>query len=100
MNSTIWGTPRSGRGRNYPILSLFEEVNRLFDDAGTSSSEVTQRTFVPSIDLRETPTEYILHAEFPGMSKDEIIIELKDNAISVYHPMLPCGHGMIIFVSQ
>lgn len=80
MIPTIWTSykPR----RNYPMLSLFDEMNRFFDDAGTSSAARVSN-FDPKIDVKETPTEFVLSAEFPGMDKDEIILELKDNSLTL-----------------
>ena len=82
MIPAIWSTPKLRRGSNYPMLSLFDEMNRLFDDAGTVT-RTGAGNFVPSIDFRETPNEYVLSAEFPGMSKDEINIEIKENTITL-----------------
>lgn len=82
MIPTIWTTPRVSRGNKYPILSLFDEMNRFFDDAGNVST-TNLKTFIPSIDLKETLQEYLLSAEFAGMSKDEINIELKDNVLTL-----------------
>ena len=82
MYPTIWATPRVRRGRNYPILSLFDEMNRFFDDAGSVAS-TNLSNYIPSIDLKDTPSEYVLSAEFPGMSKEQINIELKDNTITL-----------------
>ncbi len=41
--------------------------------------------FAPSFkaDIRETPQEFIVEAELPGMKKDEIVVELKDNTLTI-----------------
>jgi len=79
MIPTIW-TSYKPRGRNYPILSLFDEMNRFFDEAGTAVNS-NKSTFSPRFDLKETATEFVLTGEFPGMDKDKINVELKDNTL-------------------
>ena len=81
MIPTIW-TSYKPRGRNYPILSLFDEMNRFFDEAGAAVS-TNKSNFTPRFDLKETPTEFILTGEFPGMDKDQISVELKDNTLTL-----------------
>ncbi len=81
MIPTIW-TNGSRRRSSYPMLSLFDEVNRLFDDAG-SIAEENKVNFVPSFDIKDSKTSYILTGEFPGLTKDQISIELKDNTLTV-----------------
>ena len=77
---------RGGRGLvrayQYPILSLFDEMNRLFEDAVPSSGRGAV-AFKPQIDLTETEKEYVLHGEFPGLEASEISIELKDNTLTL-----------------
>lgn len=81
MIPTIWGNYKQ-RGTNYPILSLFDEMNRFFDEAG-STAAASVATFSPRVDLKESATEYILSGEFPGMSKETINLELKDNTLTL-----------------
>lgn len=87
MIPTIWRTERTGpRSRNYPMLSLFDEVNRLFEDAlpASSWSEDSRNflNFTPKLDIRETEREYVITGEFPGMQDKDIQIELKDNTVT------------------
>lgn len=72
------------RSNAYPILSLFDEVNRLFEDA-TPIARVAQglSSFKPNLDLVESDREYTLTGEFPGLEAGEIQIELRDNSITV-----------------
>ena len=78
----IWSNSKPGE-RNYPILSLFDEMNRFFDEAGSTVVSSRSGAFNPKFDLRETATEYVLSGEFPGMGKDEINVELKDNTLTL-----------------
>lgn len=87
MIPSIWRTERGvPRSRNYPMLSLFDEVNRLFEDAlpAGSWSEASRSlvNFTPKLDIRETEREYVITGEFPGMQDKDIQIELKDNTVT------------------
>lgn len=72
------------RARQYPMLSLFEEMNRLFDEAVPAAhSARTLGAFRPNIDLHETDREYLVTAEFPGLEASDISIELRDNTLTL-----------------
>jgi HSP20 family protein len=75
----------SRRRQGYPVLSLFEEMNRLFDESAglNPTREGSKVSFIPSFDIKETKTEYVLTGEFPGLTKDQINIELKDNVLTL-----------------
>ncbi|MFN4895985.1 MAG: Hsp20/alpha crystallin family protein [Pseudomonadota bacterium] len=72
------------RPRQYPILSLFDEMNRLFEDAVPFTQTARGGSgFKPTIDLVEGEKEYILTGEFPGLDVADIEIELRDNTITL-----------------
>ncbi len=75
---------KNSRTVRYPMLSLFDEVNRFMEDvipAAQSSRSLSQ--FTPSIDVTETDKEYIVRGEFPGVAAEGVNIELKDNTITL-----------------
>ena len=43
----------------------------------------TAADFVPTVDIRETDTNYFLDITIPGIKKEELAIELKDNKLTV-----------------
>jgi HSP20 family protein len=58
------------------------EVNRLFNtlfDAG----EVGDRRWVPATDLLEKDDHFVLRADLPGLSEDDVSIEVQDNTLTV-----------------
>ena len=70
------------RARHYPMASLFDQMNRLFDDAAPTIRCVDEAPrFRPHIDIHETEREYLIAAEFPGLDASEVSIELKDNTL-------------------
>lgn len=79
----------SSSGKNnrivrYPMLTLFDEVNRFFEDAvPAAQSARSLSAFNPPIDVTETEKEYVLKGEFPGIDAAEVHIELKDNTLTL-----------------
>ena len=68
------------------INSLQSEMNRLFNtffDTPTSGGTGSPRRFVPSTDLAETETHYVLKADLPGVAEGDVSIELDDNVLTV-----------------
>ncbi|CAG8534938.1 4699_t:CDS:2 [Paraglomus occultum] len=65
------------------------ELDRLFDqfirDLGTTRRGRRQgggqRKYVPSIDLYEQDNEYIVTAELPGLDKNDINVEVRENSL-------------------
>jgi len=59
-----------------PLSRLFETF---FGDQATE--EVASRGWVPPVDIQETDDAYRIHAELPGMTKDDIQITLENNVL-------------------
>jgi HSP20 family protein len=69
------------------VNSLQSEMNRLFNtfldtQTGTGGSN-GGRHWIPAMDLVETPEHFILRADLPGLSEDDIDIELEDNVLTI-----------------
>jgi len=76
------------RRRNRSVNDLQREIDRMFgrffpsleqDDESPSS----QAVWAPRTDLVETDDSYRLQLDVPGMSKDELNINVKDNQLTV-----------------
>ena len=64
--------------------SLQSEMNRLFNTAFDSgSSGPVMRRWVPAMDLVESGEHFVLRADLPGMSEEDIEIELEDGTLTV-----------------
>jgi HSP20 family protein len=61
-----------------PMNRLF---NNLFDTPTVASAPA--RRFAPATDLIESETHYILRADLPGLSEDDVNIEFEGNVLSV-----------------
>jgi HSP20 family protein len=67
------------------VESLHSEVNRLFDSffGGRSGNGVGSRRWVPAMDLAEEGDELVLRADLPGLTEDDVEIEVKDRVLTV-----------------
>ena len=67
--------------------SIQSEMNRLFNtlynSPTTARNGVVSRRFIPSMDLVETETHYVLKADLPGLSEEDVAIEVADNVLTV-----------------
>lgn len=61
-------------------------MNRLlnsFFDTSTLAPSAPARRFAPATDLIESATHYVLRADLPGVSEDDVTVELNDNVLSI-----------------
>src|ERR1044072_707172 len=65
------------------VDSLQSEVNRVFDAFFGNGSAARTRRWVPAMDLVETDEHLVLRADLPGLSRDDVQIEVKDGALTV-----------------
>lgn len=68
------------------LISLQERMNRLFDEALTRTTKGDEETlsrgiWSPAVDIYETEDDIVLKAELPGISKDDVTVEVKDNIL-------------------
>ena len=66
------------------VDSLQSEVNRLFDTFfGGRPANARMRRWVPAMDLVESDDHLVLHADLPGLERDDVNIEVKDGVLTV-----------------
>jgi HSP20 family protein len=66
------------------------DMNRLFDTffqgrglgAGSGGNSAGRR-WIPPMDLVEADDEYVLRADLPGLDRDDLEIEVKDNVLTI-----------------
>jgi HSP20 family protein len=70
------------------LQSIQQEMNRLFGtffdpqvDAGNGGGVV--RRWIPAMDLVEEDDHFVLRADLPGVSADEVKVELEDNVLTI-----------------
>jgi len=68
------------------LLYLQERMNRLFDDTMKRSPEsesFTSGAWAPAVDIFETDDDIVLMADIPGLSQDEVDIQVRDNMLTI-----------------
>src|SRR5215211_1441903 len=68
------------------LTSLQSEMNRLFNtafDTPSGASAPVLRRWVPAMDLVESGDHFVLRADLPGMSEEDVQIELEDGTLTV-----------------
>jgi HSP20 family protein len=66
------------------LSSLQTEMNRLFNTVfDTPVANGGTRRWVPAMDLVETGEDFVLRADLPGLSQEDVKIELEDNTLTV-----------------
>jgi HSP20 family protein len=67
------------------LSSLQTEMNRLFNTAfdGGQQGTAAARRWAPAMDLLETDEHFVLRADLPGVSEEDVSIELEDNVLTL-----------------
>ena len=70
------------------INTIQNEMNRLFNTffeapSGQGESPGASRRWLPAMDLSESGDEFVLRADLPGLSEDDVTIELEDNVLTI-----------------
>jgi HSP20 family protein len=66
------------------LTSLQSEMNRLFNTVfDTPQANGGLRRWVPAMDLVETKESFVLRADLPGVSEEDVKIEVEDNVLTV-----------------
>ena len=70
------------------LATIQNEMNRLFgtffDEPGRGASTgQAVRRWIPAMDLIETENDFILRADLPGLSEDDVNIEFEDNVLTI-----------------
>jgi HSP20 family protein len=84
---TRW-EPFGGLRRRGDIFSelnrMQQEMNRYFDDFfGERQNEMMEGNWLPVVDVSETDTELKVRAELPGLTQDDIDLNLQDNVLTL-----------------
>lgn len=75
------------RRRSYPLRSLQDEVNELFESVFPGSmgddEDAPSAMWSPRMDVTESEDTYRLSVDLPGMSKEDVSIKLHDNRLTI-----------------
>ncbi len=66
-----------------PVLAsdIFDVLDRTFNDVAEAAT--CAATFSPRVDISEKKEAYTLEMELPGMTQDDVTIDLKDRVLTV-----------------
>jgi HSP20 family protein len=69
------------------LASIQDRMNRLFDQTlGRTRGEeegIAASAWMPSVDIYETPDRVVLKAELPGLTRDDIDINVRNNTLTL-----------------
>ena len=69
------------------LNSLQQEMNRLFssffDTPAAGNGTASARRWIPAMDLVETDDHYVLTADLPGLSQDDINLEFEGDVLTL-----------------
>ena len=70
------------------LMTIQERMNRLFDQTlsktrGDDEEGLTASTWSPPVDIFETADSIVLKAELPGVTRENIDIQVRDNALTL-----------------
>ena len=70
------------------LNTIQNEMNRLFNTffettPGQGSHSATSRRWLPAMDLVERESEFVLRADLPGLSEEDVNIEVEDNVLTI-----------------
>ncbi|MCD6405066.1 MAG: Hsp20/alpha crystallin family protein [Planctomycetes bacterium] len=76
---------KKDREERYPVLSLRDEMNRLFDDffGGGLLRAPLGSEWLPALDVSETDTGIVVRAEVPGIAPEDIDISLTGDTLII-----------------
>jgi HSP20 family protein len=70
------------------LNTIQNEMNRLFNTffdqpTPTARGGTASRRWMPAMDLVETADQYVLRADLPGLSDDDVNLQLEDNVLTI-----------------
>jgi len=71
------------------LITKFDEIDRLFNHAWGNSPVARQDDasepvmLRPRVDVLENETSYLLEADLPGLSKDDVKVEIERNVLTI-----------------
>jgi HSP20 family protein len=70
------------------LATIQGEMNRLFSTFfeptnGSNGAPTATRRWIPAMDLVEESNDFVLRADLPGLSEDDVNIELEDNVLTI-----------------
>ena len=75
------------------VAQLQNRINRMFNESFGGSRELDDETGMrawrPAVDIYETANGTVIAAELPGVSKENVSVEVKDDVLTLKGERLP-----------
>ncbi len=69
------------------VAALQDRINRIFEESFSRTADldddISMSAWKPLVDFYETDESIILKAELPGIKKDDVSVEVKDNVLTL-----------------
>ena len=69
------------------VATLQDRINRLFEDSFPRSRDIDENISMcdwkPSVDIYETEEGIVIKAELPGVNKEDVSVEVKNNILTL-----------------
>ena len=68
------------------LLSIQDRMNRLFEQTLSRSRTeegISASTWAPAVDIYETQETIVIKADLPGLTREDIEIEIRDNTLTI-----------------
>lgn len=69
------------------VAALQDRINRIFDESFSRTADldddISMSAWKPLVDIYETYEAIILKAELPGIKKNDVSVEVKDNVLTL-----------------
>jgi HSP20 family protein len=65
------------------VMTLKQEMDRLFGMQMPDVFRQESRSWTPRIDMQETETDYVIEADLPGVSRDDITVSVEGQTLVI-----------------
>lgn len=63
--------------------NLFDQMSRMLSNAFPDVARITVNSWVPPVDVQETENDYVIEADLPGVSADDITVDLHGRELRI-----------------
>jgi HSP20 family protein len=65
------------------LLTMHQEMNRLFDGACGRSNVRAASDFVPRVEIEETPEQFVLRMDLPGVAQKDVKVHVMGDTLTI-----------------
>ena len=65
------------------LVTMHEEMNRLFDSVFGRSVARASFDYVPVVDIEETPEQFVLSADLPGVAQKDVKVHVMGDTLTI-----------------